>query len=543
MSLKKLVGLIVGLGGLAACFVIDLPGLSFPGTLTLGIFWMAAVFWITEPVPIFATSMLVIFMQVVLLSNQGPINLYTSVPTTVAEPVSDTHWSLPSTALTDHENPGVYVQRESDRFTLQPVTLVAEDGSRITVTGLSAGTLIVATDATYWKIHYTPQKFGEFYAALASPIIILFLGGFALAAAAVKYGLDLSLTRVLLRPFGSRPAMVCLGLMLVTALLSAFMSNTATTAMMMTVVLPIIAQLQKTDPFRKVIALSIPVAANIGGIATPIGSPPNAIALAALREQGIAIAFSTWMAMAVPLMLILLVIGWQILLRLHPPALREFKLKLEGRFNRSPKALATYIIFGLTVLLWTTEKLHGIPASVIAFLPVALLPAIGVLGKEDIRGFSWEVLWLVAGGISLGLSMQSTGMADWLVSQIGWQHLGGVGLVIVFALVGFVIANLISHTVSATMLIPLAVGLALSGAGGEGFDLASAIIIIAVVVSFSMVLPISTPPNAIAMSSGMIETADLAKSGLIIGLIGFVATVLFGLWVWPFFLNSTVLIP
>src|SRR5690606_257673 len=113
-------------------------------------------------------------------------------------------------------------------------------------------------DAGHWRLRYRPENFGTFYATLASPIIILFLGGFALATSAVKFGLDRNITRVLLRPFGQKPAYVCLGMMLVTTIIGCFMSNTATTAMMMTVVLPIVAYLERTDPFRKAITLSIP---------------------------------------------------------------------------------------------------------------------------------------------------------------------------------------------------------------------------------------------------------------------------------------------
>ncbi len=550
MRLKQSIGLVLGLAGLVLFPLMGFPGLSFPGALTLGIFWMAAIFWMTEPIPIYATSMLIIFLQVLLLSNGGPIALYDPVPlATLSESAQtdtdgQTYFSnIPLQALAhdDSGNPVVYRIKDNQSFeTVRLTSFEAIEGTdRINIRTNKAElspTDRIAKDSRHWRTRYRPESYGIFYASLASPIIILFLGGFALAAAAVKFGLDRNMTRVLLRPFGQKPAYVCLGLMLVTAILSAFMSNTATTAMMMTVVLPIIAQLDKGDPFRKAIALSIPVGANIGGIATPIGSPPNAIALAALNEQGIRIAFSTWMVMAIPLVLIMIVVGWRVLLFLFPPAADRFQLELKGHFNRSKKAIATYVIFGLTVLLWVTEKLHGIPATIIAFLPLALLPAVGVLSKEDIRGFSWDVLWLVAGGISLGISMQNTGMADWLINQIAWEQFGGMGLILIFGLVGFTVANLVSHTVSATILIPLAVGLAVGGVGGETFDLTSAILVIAIVVSFSMLLPISTPPNAIAMSSNMIETKDMVRSGAIIGVAGYVGTVLFGLLLWPLLL-------
>lgn len=463
---KHTLGLIFGIVALIIPQWIPLDGLNPAGQLALGIFLMAGVFWIMEPIPIFATSMLIILLQVFLLSDQG----------------------------------------------------------------------ILASSLAHNNSGYTPQSYKDFYGTLASPIIILFLGGFSMAAAAVKYGLDRSLTCVLLKPFGNKPQYVCLGLMLSTAVLSAFMSNTATTAMMITVILPIITQLDKQDPFKKVVALSIPIGANIGGIATPIGTPPNAIALAALRAQGIEIAFSTWMMLAIPLVAVMLIIAWRLLLFLFPPATQSFNIQLETKLNRSPAAIGAYLIFGATVLLWITEKLHGISSTIIAFLPIATLPALKILDKQDIRGFAWEVLWLVAGGISLGLSLKHTGLATWLIHLVNWDNLGGLGLLLVFGLVGFTVANLVSHTVSATILIPLAIGLGLSGVAGESFDMQTSIVIIGVIVSFSMILPISTPPNAIAMSTGMIETQDMAKTGLWIGVFGFIGTLLCGILYWPIIL-------
>jgi sodium-dependent dicarboxylate transporter 2/3/5 len=208
---KQLIGLICGVVGLIIPFFLNIDGLSEAGHVALGIFFLAAAFWMLEPFPIYATSVLVIFLQIILLSKQG--------------------------------------------------FLFQEDSAA-----------------------YIPDAYTAFIGTLASPIIILFLGGFVLADAAVKYNLDRNLTRILLSPFGSKPGYILLGLMVVTALLSAFMSNTATTAMMMTVILPIMARLGKTDPLRIGLALSIPFAANIGGITTPIGTPPNAVVIGALSQ-------------------------------------------------------------------------------------------------------------------------------------------------------------------------------------------------------------------------------------------------------------------
>lgn len=464
LNRKQLTGLIAGIIGLIIPFFLHIEGLSEAGHVAMGIFFMAAAFWMLEPFPIYATSMLVILMQVLLLSKQG----------------------------------------------------------------------ILFNQAT---ASYTPDLYTSFVGTLASPTIILFLGGFVLAEAAVKYNLDKNLTRILLAPFGSRPKYILLGLMVVTALLSAFMSNTATTAMMMTVILPIIAKTDKKDPLRIGLALSIPFAANIGGITTPIGTPPNAVVIGALNQQGINLAFGKWMLLATPLVIVALLFVWFLLLALFKPKADVINIELSGKLNTSTNALILYAVFGITVLFWITESVHGIKSSVIALIPIVFLTLTSVVTKEDIRKLPWEVLWLVAGGLSMGISMESTGLAEWIVSSINWTAFGTVTLLFVFSFVTILMSNFLSHTVSATLIIPLAVSLASSGVMLEGFNLIIVSLVIGVSSSMAMVLPISTPPNAIAMSTGTIETSNMAKAGFTIGLFGMVLIVLYALFYWPIILN------
>lgn len=537
MKLKTFLGLLVGIVGLLTAIFVPIPGLGLAAQITLGIFILAAVFWIMEPIPIYATSMLVILLQVMLLSGQGFIFSVRSAPIAETRMAENGDLIVPASVL--GEDGSLYLNKSNKSLKVVVPESVEElgDGTlQVKGKGLDESAQVIS-DPSHRSITAGATPYSAFYNTLASPIIMLFLGGFALAASAVKFGLDKGLTRVLLAPFGKRPAMVCLGLMLCTATLSAFMSNTATTAMMMTVVLPIVASISVSDPFRKCVALAIPVAANIGGIATPIGTPPNAVALAALKEAGINISFSTWMVMAVPFTIALLVFAWWVLLALFKPEAEELEIELAGDFDKSPKAIAAYVIFAATVLLWVTEKLHGISTTMIAFLPVAILPALGVLDKKDIRGFSWEVLWLVGGGISLGLSLKETGLAVWLIGLVSWNSLGALGVIVVFGVVGYLVANLISHTVAATMIMPLAitVGAALAAAGD--FNLVASIVSITAIISIAMVLPISTPPNAIAMATGIIETKDMAKVGVIVGVAGLLLAIVFGLLYWPLLVN------
>lgn len=461
---KNSISILLGIIGFAIPFFLNIPGLSEAGHVALSIFIVAAIFWMFEPVPIYATSIFVILLQVFLLSKQGIL-----FPEITPE--------------------------------------------------------------------YSPNSYTEFMGTLANPIIILFLGGFVLADAAVQYDLDKNLTRILLKPFGSNPKFIILGLMVVTAILSAFMSNTATTAMMMTVILPIIARTDLDDPARIAITLSIPFAANIGGIATPIGTPPNAVVIGALSNQGIDIAFTEWMVLATPLVIFVLAATWLILIWMFRPKPGQLKLDMSGKFQKNKSAILVYVVFGITVMMWVTETFHGIGSSIVALIPVAVLSLTGVLDKDGIRKLPWEVLWLVAGGISLGISMESTGLAEWIITSINWGAFSTIMLIVVFSAVAITMSNFLSNTVSATLLIPLAVSLATSGVAGEGFSLILISLVIGVSASLAMMLPISTPPNAIAMSTGSLKTENMAKAGLVIGLLGLLVVTVYALFYWPLILN------
>ncbi len=462
-SSRRLVVVLAGIALFVLPSLLPLDGLSAAGAIAFGLFLAAALFWVCEPIPIYATSLLVIGGQLLFLSKDAPLVVARGFP-----------------------------------YPVEQATAAA-----------------------------------KFTGTLAHPILILFLGGFMLAEAASKFSVEKALTRWMLAPFGTRPSRVLLGLMLATALLSAFMSNTATTAMMIAVVAPIVAVLPAGDRFRTALALSIPVAANLGGMATPIGTPPNAVALGALSSAGQPVAFSTWMLYAVPLTVLAVALGWRLLLALFPPAAAEIRLDLTGRFDRSREAWIFYGVGGATVLLWLTEALHGLPSTMTAFLPIALLPALGILGKKEIRGLSWEVLWLVGGGISLGYSLSDTGLATWLIGLVSWNALGPVAVLVGFVALSILLANFLSHTVTTALLVPIAISLGTSGALGEGGSMVFLAAAIALASSFGMSLPISTPPNAIALATGLVETPQMARIGVLMAVAGFVLTLAFALLLWP----------
>lgn len=366
-------------------------------------------------------------------------------------------------------------------------------------------------------------------ATFASPIIMLFLGGFFLAIAATKYRLDINLARVMLKPFGQRPGAVLFGLMLITAVFSMFMSNTATTAMMLSILVPVLKQFPVDDRGRIAFILSVPVAANIGGIGTPIGTPPNAIALKYINEIA-PISFGQWMLFGVPFVMVLLAFSWWLLGRLFPVSTKVLSLDIKGRFLKNWQAIVVYITFGLTILLWLIGGQFGLNSYVVAMLPVAVFSCTRIVNKEDMQTISWDVLWLVAGGIALGIGLEDTGLASRVIASIPFAQASAIVVLLGAMLLTLAMANFMSHTATANLLLPLMAVLATNLPGLE--SIGSAITILLAVTfsaSLGMSLPISTPPNALASATGQIGTADMAKVGVIIGLVGLVLTLVM-LW-------------
>lgn len=533
VNLTKLSGLLLGIAGFLVPLFLSLPGLSFAGHLALGIFLMAAFFWMLEPIPIHSTSLVVIFLGVLLLSGQGPMFKGQVLDFVQPERTETGQWLIPASAI--NADGAIWV-KTGTIWNEIAIEIIEHVDARVYITAQLTSADVVAVDGNHRLAGYTPGRYNDYMGTLANPIIILFLGGFMIAEAAVKYNFDKNLTRFLLKPFGTRPGPILIGLMAVTATLSAFMSNTATTAMMMTVIIPIMAQMSKGDRFKAALALSIPIAANIGGMATPIGTPPNAVVIAALQKQGIVISFTEWMALTLPLVLIILGLAWFMLVKLFPSDIKEFKVGSDAKFDKSSNAMVFYGIFAVTLILWVTESLHGISSNIVAFLPIAGLTLTNALSVSDIRKLPWEVLWLVAGGLALGLYMDQTGLATYMVRSISWETFGGFAVIAMFALVAVVMSNFLSNTVTATLLMPLAVGIGILQGSGP-LELIELALVIGVGTSMAMVLPISTPPNAIAMATGMVKTAEMAKTGLIIGVVGISLMLLYALVYWPLLLN------
>lgn len=371
-------------------------------------------------------------------------------------------------------------------------------------------------------------NYKDVMASFADPVIMLFLGGFVLAFAATKVGLDVQLARLMLKPFGTNPKTVLLGVLLVIGTFSMFMSNTATAAMMLTFLTPVLLTLPADGGGRISFALAIPIAANLGGMGTPIGTPPNAIALGALQEAGYAVTFGGWMLRMVPYVVLMLVIAWLILIKLYPFKAKSIELKIEGApVKATPfQKYVVWVTFALTIILWVFENWFKINSNIVAMIPFAVFSATGILKARDLEHINWAVLWMVAGGFALGTALNQTGLATTLIKTIPFVSWNAIVVMLVGGLICYFLSNFISNSAAANLVVPILIVVGKAMAGNPAFEsiggVSSMIIGVAICASLAMCLPVSTPPNALAHSTGMVTTRQMATIGFMLGVIGLI---------------------
>ena len=512
-------------------------------TRVIALFVFAALMWILEVIPIWTTSVLVITLALLGTSNTSLNFLKVDKfdKPAVEAIVADAYGSDANAEVVKATQASVVeslkkvtnltpdaVRSTINTAILKPVVAGKADAAQATALKEAAGRLfdgeVSARISKLDLVNQTQQK--SIFATFADPIIILFLGGFFLADAATKFRLDINLARVLLKPFGTNPKYVLLGLMSVTALFSMFMSNTATAAMMLALLTPVLALFKPEDRGRAAFALCIPIGANVGGIGTPIGTPPNAIALKFMQENGWNVTFGDWMMFGVPFVIIMLLIGWFLLLKMFPIDQKSLDLakEMKGKFMTTPKAWVVYITFIVTILLWVIPKqYHGLDANSVAIVPIAVFSVTGVITKKDLKSMSWDVLWLVAGGFALGVALGETKLASDLISSIPFAEWNSMALIVGASLICLFMATFMSHTATAALLMPIMASVAAGMVAGGSMDAPGAIgllVTIAFASSLGMALPISTPPNAMAYATGHVEQKGMAISGTILCLIG-----------------------
>lgn len=378
----------------------------------------------------------------------------------------------------------------------------------------------------------TLVDYKKIMSAFADPVVMLFLGGFVLAIMAERYGMDVTMARGLLKIFGKKPSMVLLGFLIMISVFSMFMSNTATAAMMLAFLAPVLSKLPNDDKGKIGLALSIPIAANLGGIGTTIGTPPNATAVGYLEQAGITVTFGDWFMHMFPYVVIMILFAWLVLKFFFPFKTKELVLEIPKKEGKKDwRTIVAWVTFVLTILLWATESITKISSNIVALIPLAVFTATGMFGKEEIKEINWSVLWLVAGGFALGYCLQGTGLAKVLIEAIPFGSMSVVLVLIIAGLVCYFLSNFISNSATAALLIPILIvvaeGMADPAAANNAAFVAmggtqAMIVFIATCASIAMLFPISTPPNAIAASTGLVDTKQMSKVGLIIGVVGFV---------------------
>ncbi|MBM7454772.1 sodium-dependent dicarboxylate transporter 2/3/5 [Oceanisphaera litoralis] len=378
--------------------------------------------------------------------------------------------------------------------------------------------LLVPLLATLLGVLNTTAALSNF----SNSIIFLFLGGFALAAAMHSQQLDrLIAGRILQLAKGRLGAAVFL-LFATAAFLSMWISNTATTVMMLPLALGLLSCLdgERHRSTYLFVLLGVAYSASIGGIATLVGSPPNAIAAA---EVGL--SFSEWMALGLPITLLLLPMAILVLYLLFRPKLGERIELAEEHISWTGKRKTTLAIFALTVFLWVfsgpvSRALGGLASfdTIVALLAIALIGITRVAEWKHIEKHTdWGVLLLFGGGLTLSHVLKATGTSEFLAHHLA-DMLGNANpFVILLVITAFVVflTELASNTASAALLIPVFVAVA------EGLGLTPVMVasVIAVSASCAFMLPVATPPNAIVFGSGYIRQKDMMKAGFVLNLV------------------------
>lgn len=396
--------------------------------------------------------------------------------------------------------------------------------------------LIISLEILFLGFHnfdfaHNAKEWTQFLKPWSSPLIFLFLAGFILAIAASKTKLDFYLAKKVIFLFGNKPENILSGLMLVTFLLSMFISNTATTAMMMTMIVPIINNMKKENPFSKGLVLGVVVAANIGGMGTIIGTPPNAIAIGILGDK--APSFIGWMMYALPPAILMVLILRFVILKFYKSTEEVIdisKIKRVSHYDDSTtdfsaippiipswKKILVILTFMATVALWITGPFHHIPTTVISLLPIVIFSIFGIIDVEDIQEIRWDVIILIIGGLSLGLGVTTTGLDKWIGTLVNLEGFSPYIIAIVFSLLVVLVSNFMSNTAATNIILPIT--LALISVFSEPIVI-FVVISIALCASTAMILPVSTPPNAIAYSTGKLNSKDFLLIGLVSAVIG-----------------------
>lgn len=396
--------------------------------------------------------------------------------------------------------------------------------------------------------------------AYGNHLIFLFMGGFLIAVTIEKWQLHrrIALRTILL--VGVSSNQIILGFMLATAFLSAWISNTATAMMMVTIGLAVVKQAQQDNSgeinhsnFATALMLSIAYAASIGGVATLIGTPPNAILAGVIESNfGYSIGFAQWMAFGVPISLSMLALCWFYLTRIAFKS--EFselpggRQSIQEKYNElGPMSLPekkVLSIFALVAISWILrglldiEELSAVSDASIAIAGAVLLFIIPaeknisepLLDWQTARTIPWDIMILFGGGFALANGFSSSGLTEWLANQlVSLQGMELIVIVLMVVLLVIFLTEITSNTATASLMLPV------MGAFAIAIQISPLYLMVAAALaaSFAFMLPVATPPNAIVFSSRKISIPEMAKAGVWLNIVGSIVITLFVIFYLP----------
>jgi sodium-dependent dicarboxylate transporter 2/3/5 len=400
---------------------------------------------------------------------------------------------------------------------------------------------------------------GATTSAYGSPMVFLFLGGFILAIALERWNLHRRIALNIIAAVGTSASRLVLGFMLAAAFLSMWISNTATTLMMVPIGMAVVSQICSAQPgdgrLGKALMLGIAYAASIGGISTLIGTPTNVLFTGAIMEfYGTEVSFAGWMLLAAPLAMVLLVLCWLYLTKIALPLAGEVgepqavhsQLRALGPLSHEERMVA--LIFGLTALAWITRSflltpwLPGISDTAIALMGAATLflvparsqPGSALLDWESAARLPWGILLLFGGGLALAAAFKSSGLADWMGGRLAGMEGLPLWLILLatVALVNF-LTEITSNVATASALLPILASLSLAiDVHPYGLMIGTTL-----AASCAFMLPVATPPNAIVFGSGCIGMRDMVRAGFAMNLLSIALIVVYLYWVMPWLMD------
>lgn len=503
--------------------------------------WMA-VWWMTEAIPLAGTALLPIVLLPFVDFNNIPPRPGDWLTVRSVDEQGREQWVkarvLPKLSANQEGRIPVAIARESEEQESHEVLLVPSDQTRP------------------WG--EVPKTLDRVLIPYADSFIFLFLGGFIVARGIERWNLHRRAAIHVMSAVGSSPARLIAGAMAVTAAMSMWLSNTATTLVMLPVAMSLTDQFRQpsqessSHPFRGAMALGIAYAATLGGLMTPIGTPPNALLIKELNSRGYEIDFAQWMLFATPLSLAMLLTTWLILTRVVFRVSGERSQTVEGELKEARLSLGRMsraewlsgAVFLLVALGWVSRsplqaafetilptvsdwlgRWHdptiAIAGAVLMFaIPVSLRPWTPLLTWDDAKSIPWDVLLLFGGGLCLSEAIHASGLDQDLGNLLsGLEKVPPWLMIAVIALMITFLTELTSNMATAALFLPL---VAVLGQTLEAQGATPGLLMVptALAASCAFMLPVATPPNALVFAAGNVKIKQMCRAGLMLNLIG-----------------------